>query len=420
MLATGALCYITLMQIVQLRTLRPLAHSNLLFVELATDEGLVGLGEAWFGTSATEAYLHAVAAPLLLGRDPLRIREHAALLHGYVGNRGSGAETRGRSAIDIACWDLLGKASGQPLHALFGGRCRDSAAIYNTCAGTRYVQSGTEQASSNWGLEAASRYEDLAASIEDPVGLARDLLDQGVTAMKVWPFDRFAEASNGHHISSAELEQGLEPLRRIREAVGARMDLMVELHGLWHVPSARRILLALNEIQPRWVEDPIDMDDAHGVARLARDTTVPIAGGETLTGTNGFRRLLELEALDVAIFDAGWCGGITDALAIGALAAAHGTPVAPHDCTGPVGLAVGTHLSVALPHAVAQETTRAFYHGWYADLVDTLPPIADGRIAPPPGAGHGLALHPEALERGVFETRVSGIEGAAAPLEAVS
>ncbi len=410
------------MQIAHLRTLRPRAHPNLLFVELATDEGLVGLGEAWFGASATEAYLHAVAAPLLLGSDPLRITENAACLRGYVGNRGSGAETRGRSAIDIACWDLLGKASGQPLHALFGGRCRDSAAIYNTCAGTRYVQSGTEQVSSNWGLDAASgdaaRYEDLAASIEDPAALARDLLDQGVTAMKVWPFDRFAEASNGHHISNAELEQGLEPLRRIREAVGDRMDLMVELHGLWHAPSARRILLALNEIQPRWVEDPIDMDDADGVARLARDTTVPIAGGETLTGTNGFRRLLELQALDVAIFDAGWCGGITDALAIAALAAAHGAPVAPHDCTGPVGLSVGTHLSVALPHAVAQETTRAFYHGWYADLVDVLPRIADGRIAPPPGDGHGLALCPDALERGVFETRVSGLEPVAALADA--
>jgi L-alanine-DL-glutamate epimerase-like enolase superfamily enzyme len=255
----------------------------------------------------------------------------------------------------------------------------------------------------------AAAYEDLAASIEAPAALALDLLAHDITAMKVWPFDRFAEASHGHDISSAQLEQGLEPLRRIREAVGLKMDIMVELHGLWDVASARRILLALREIGPRWVEDPTDMDDADGVARLARDTLVPIAGGETLAGTNGFHRLLERRAFDVAIFDTSWCGGLSETLKIAALAEAHGVAIAPHDCTGPVGLAVGTHLSVALPHAVVQETVRAFYHGWYADLVDCLPPLIDGRIAPPPGAGHGLALRPEAIDRGDFDVLVSGV-----------
>ncbi len=397
------------MKIVELRTLRPRRNPNLLYVEVVTDQGLVGLGETFFGARAVEAYVHETAAPILLGADPLRITQHAQRLRGYVGQRSAGAESRGRSAIDIALWDLLGKVSEQPLHALLGGRARESAPIYNTCAGTRYVQGGSEQASDNWGLDAASRYEDLAASIERPEELARALLDQGVSVMKIWPFDRFAEGSGGHAISDAQLAIGLEPLRRIREAVGMEMELMIELHGLWDVPSARRILLALREIQPRWVEDPIDMDDADGVATLARDTLAPIAGGETLTGTLGFQRLLERRALDVAIFDASWCGGISEAVAIAALADAHGVGVAAHDCTGPVGLAVGAHLAVALPNAVIQETVRAFYLTWYGELVDRLPPIASGRITPPAGPGHGLALRQDAVERGDFEVAVSRV-----------
>jgi L-alanine-DL-glutamate epimerase-like enolase superfamily enzyme len=406
------------MNVTELRTLRPRTNPNLLFVEVVTDAGLVGLGETFFGAGAAEAVVHEQVAPVLLGTDARRIRQHAERLRGYVGSRGSGAETRARSAVDIALWDLLGQASGQPLHVLLGGPCRDRVQIYNTCAGTRYVQTSSEQSSTNWGLDAddetPEQLEDLTASIEAPEQLARDLLAQGITAMKIWPFDRFAERSNGHHISPAELEQGLDPVRRIRAAVGAEMDVMVELHGLWSVAPARRILRGLRELAPRWVEDPIDMDDAEGLAQLALEG-VPLAGGETLTGTNAFRRVFERRALDIAIVDLGWCGGLTEALTIAGLAEAYGVELAPHDCTGPVGLAVGTHLSMALPNITIQEGVRAFYRSWYGELVDRLPEVADGHIAAPEGPGLGLALRADAVERGDFKVRVSR-EGVAEPI----
>jgi galactonate dehydratase len=177
------------------------------------------------------------------------------------------------------------------------------------------------------------------------------------------------------------------------------MDIMVELHGLWDVPMAKKIVRALEPLAPRWVEDPVRSDDADGLAAVAAASSVPIAAGETLAGLRAFRRLAERRAVDVVIFDPTWCGGIGEARKIAAIAEAYELPVASHDCTGPVGLGVGAHLSVALPNALVQETVRAVYSDWYAELAETLPPVAGGRIAPAPGPGHGVALRPELRER---------------------
>jgi galactonate dehydratase len=383
-------------------TLRLAEFPNLLWVEVGTADGLVGLGETFYGAAAVEAYVHETAAPALLGGDPFAIEAHAAALRTYVGAGSAGAESRGRSAVDIALWDLWGKATEQPLHRLLGGRVRDTALIYNTCAGYRYVRRLPDQRVENWGLPAGERagpYEDLDGFLHHAERVAESLLDMGIGAMKIWPFDPYAEASRGTWIGTEDLERGLEPLRRIRAAVGSRMDVMVELHGLWDVPTAKRIVRALEPLAPRWVEDPVRSDDADGLAAVAAASTVPIAAGETLAGLPAFRRLAERRAADVVIFDPTWCGGIGEARKIAAIAEAYGLPVAAHDCTGPVGLAVGTHLSVALANAVAQETVRAFYFDWYMELAATLPPIERGRIAPAPGPGHGVALRPELRTR---------------------
>ena len=401
------------MTIARIDTLRLAEFPNLLWVEVVTDEGVVGLGETFYGAAAVEAYVHETAAPVLLGADPLAIEAHAAALRTYVGYGSAGAESRGRSAIDIALWDLWGKATGQPLYQLLGGRVRETAPIYNTCAGYRYVRRLPDQRVDNWGLPEdapAGPYEDLDGFLHHADRVAESLLEEGVSAMKIWPFDPYAEASNGTWIGPEDLERGLEPLRRVRAAVGTRMDVMVELHGLWDVPMAKRIVRALEPLAPRWVEDPVRSDDVDALAAVAGASRVPIAAGETLAGLRAFRRLAERRAADVVIFDPTWCGGIAEARKIAAVAEAYGLPVAAHDCTGPIGLAVGAHLSIALPNAVAQETVRAFYSDWYAELAVTLPPIADGQIAPAPGPGHGVALRPELRERADAHVRTSRVE----------
>src|SRR6266542_519251 len=269
------------MKLTALQTIQLAEFPNILFVRLHTDQGLVGLGETFFGAAEVATYLHEAAAPRLLGQDPGRIEALRYVLKSYVGTKGTGVENRAHSALDIALWDLLGKATGQPVYALLGGAFRDSVRAYNTCAGYRYVRTATGQLRENWGLPSeraagatttdtttreasiAGPYEDLEAWLTGANGgagaLARSLLDQGITGMKMWPFDEYAYATNGTNITAAELEKALRPFQEVRAAVGGAMDLMVELHGLWNLPAALKIAHAFERegIDPYWIEDPL-------------------------------------------------------------------------------------------------------------------------------------------------------------------
>ena len=185
-------------------------------------------------------------APYLLGQDPLQIDRHQGHLLGYLGFVGSSAEMRGRSAIDIALWDLWGQATRQPLHQLLGGAVRESIRVYNTCAGYRYVRSRPTQGTANFGLgETEGPYEDLDAFLNRADELAQSLLEMGITGMKIWPFDYAAEASQGQYISAADLNKALAPFEKIRRAVGTKMDVMAELHSQWNRPTAIKICRAL-------------------------------------------------------------------------------------------------------------------------------------------------------------------------------
>jgi galactonate dehydratase len=402
------------MKVVQVDTLRLDEFPNILFVQVHTDEGLTGLGETFFGARAVEAYLHETAAHYMLGRDPLRIDQHAKQLHGYLGYASSGAETRGNSAVDIALWDLFGKVTNQPVYQLLGGKSRERIRTYNTCAGYRYVRETPRQEVSNWGLsehEEEGPYEDLDAFLHHADELAEDLLSQGITGMKIWPFDPHAEESGGHYISEEDLQKALEPFRKIREAVGARMDVMVEFHSLWDLPTAQRIARSLEEFEPYWFEDPIKADDLDALAEFASSTRVPVTASETLSGRSAFRELMEKRAAEIVMLDVSWCGGIGEAKKIATMAEAHHLPVAPHDCTGPVVFTASTHLSINLPNALVQESVRAYYTGWYEELVTALPSVADGHISPPEGPGLGTELPPGLHERPDAHLRTSKLEG---------
>ncbi len=388
------------MKITALETIRNAEFPNLLWLHIHTDEGLSGLGETFFGAQAVEAYLHESVAPQLLGQDPSRIDHIARKLYGYLGFRGSGVETRGNSAIDIALWDLWGKRTAQPVYQLLGGLTREQVRVYNTCAGYRYVRQRPVQTTDNWGLDGEEGpYEDLDAFLNRADELALSLLQQGIQAMKIWPFDHAAENNGGLHISSAELRRALEPFEKIRKAVGDKMDIMVEFHSLWNLPTACRIAEAVKPFQPYWMEDPVKMDSLSVVGEYRQRTGLPVTASETLSYRTGYKDLLEAKAVDIVMPDLSWCGGISEAKKIATMAEAHQLPVAPHDCTGPVVLMASSHLSLNAPNALLQETVRAFYTGWYKEIVTTLPIIEEGYLRLEPNPGLGLELLPDFLKR---------------------
>jgi L-alanine-DL-glutamate epimerase-like enolase superfamily enzyme len=386
------------MKITGIETIRLAERPNLIWLHVETDEGLTGLGETFFGPGAVEAHLHETVAPKVIGQDPLRIDSLSADLVGYLGFRSTGAEARGNSAFDLALWDIFGKATGQPVAQLLGGFTRQSIRTYNTCAGPDYIKKATGQQSANFGL-GQSDLDDLAGFLTRADELALSLMDEGITAMKIWPFDTAAEATRGQHISAEDLRSALEPFEKIRRAVGDAMDIMVEFHSLWQLLPAIRIARALAPYGTYWHEDPIRMDSLGDLRRYAEASPAPICASETLGSRAAFRDLLETGAAGIVMLDVAWCGGLSEARKIAAMAEAWHLPVAPHDCTGPVVLTASTHLSLNAPNALIQESVRAFYRGWYRDVVTALPPVSRGEITVPPGPGLGLALLPD-LDRG--------------------
>jgi L-alanine-DL-glutamate epimerase-like enolase superfamily enzyme len=385
------------MKITAVETIQLEEFPNLIWLHLHTDDGIVGLGESFFGTDMTAAYLHGTAAPLLIGRNPLEIDRISHTLRGhYLGFAGPGAEMRGASAVDIALWDIFGQSVGHPIHQMLGGLSRETIRIYNTCAGYRYVRSSKGQLTDNFGLASqAGPYEDLDAFLNRADELAHSLLEQGITAMKIWPFDYAAEATNGCYLGAENLARAIAPFEKIRRAVGNRMDVMLEMHSLWNLTGAKQVFRAVEPFDPFWFEDPVKMNNLDAVAELAQFTRVPITASETLATRFAFRELMAKKAAGVVMLDLAWCGGLSEAKKIATMAEAHHLPVAPHDCTGPVTLIASIHLSMNCPNALIQETVRAYYTGWYKELVTDLPRIERGHVHPMTKPGLGTRLLPD-------------------------
>jgi galactonate dehydratase len=396
------------MKITALETIRLEEFGNLIWVRLHTDEGIVGLGETFMGAKAVEAYLHESIAPKLIGEDPLAIERINTKLQNYLGWRSAGVETRGNSAVDIALWDIFGKAHGKPVHDMLGGKSRDSIRVYNTCAGYRYIRDANAQKVANWHVgEQGGPYEDLEGFLYRADELAHSLLEQGITGMKIWPFDIAAERSGGWDISPQELNTALEPFRKIRKAVGDRMDIMVEFHSLWSLPMAKKLAERLAEFDTYWHEDPFRLDTVGDLKDYAPHSKAWVCASETLNGVHAFREYLQTGVAGVAMLDLSWCGGITEARKIAGLAEAWSVPIAPHDCTGPVVYMASCHLSLHARNALIQESVRAFYTGWYTELVTALPMVKNGEVTLTEAPGLGLELLPGIEKRADAVVRVS-------------
>ncbi len=395
------------MKIVAVDTIQLPHLPNLVWVEVRTDDGLVGLGETCKSADAVASHVHQIAAPYLLGKDPLQIERHNAFLTSPIcGFSSTSAEIRAASAIDIALWDLFGKAHAMPVWQALGGRSHDRVRVYNTCASNDYNAYATwrRELGGEESPRLRDRYDDLTAWNHHAGELAQDLLAEGYTAMKIWPFDRFATSGGNTFLAACDLRKGMEPFEKIRAAVGDRIEIMCEMHSLWTLPPAIAIGRAMRDIAPFWMEDPIRMDDPASLRCFRESTGLPVIGSETLAARSAFRGLLEAQAVDYVMFDVGWCGGLTESRKIAAMADAYKRPVAAHDCVGPVVLMASIHLAFHATNTLVQEVVRAFLHGFYRDLVTVLPVVDHGYLSPPVGHGLGTELLPDL--RGHREARV--------------
>ncbi|MCC6854559.1 MAG: mandelate racemase/muconate lactonizing enzyme family protein [Microbacteriaceae bacterium] len=384
------------MKITSVETIQLTDLPYLVFVRIGTDEGITGTSDTYYTADAVRGFVHQDAAPILLGADPFRTEAIWDQLHTHHMARwgGIGMEMRALSAIDVALWDIRAQALGVPVYQLLGGLVHDTIQTYNTCAGPMYGLAGFNRAG-----EGKSDLDDLWAQNNEPARLAEELLAQGIQAMKIWPFDRFAPASGGKRVTAAEIREGLRPFREIRAAVGDDIDIMLEGHGYWNLTSAQQIAAAVEEFSPAWLEDMIIPNDIDALLELKNSTTTPIVASEMLTTRNQFRPLLERRAADIVMIDPTWAGGITESKKIIALAETYGRPVTMHDCTGPFTMLAGIHLAVSAPNAIFQESLRAYLATWYPGLTTIDLRIEKGRIHPPTEPGIGAALRADVLDR---------------------
>ncbi|MFV0358231.1 mandelate racemase/muconate lactonizing enzyme family protein [Tropicimonas sp.] len=407
------------MKITGVETIQIEEFSNLVWVRIHTDQGLIGLGETFRNPAAVVAYLHETCAPFLIGKDPAeRTALYEAIRHN-VGNHFQGfptrsVEMRGNSAVDIALWDLFGQMFGQSITTLMGGRVHEGVRIYNTCANAAYnnrqragynsqIYSRDDPAPKN-----ISRNEDLLMQVFEPARLARELVDEGITAMKIWPFDIYARRNRGQRIGPAELKKALWVLEQIRDEVDDAMEIMIEYHGLWQLPAAIEIARAAEEYGIFWHEDPVALEHFDDLAAFHRSSTSRLAGSESHGTQTWYREMFGRGAIDVANFDMTWIGGLTEGQRISHMALAHDRTIAPHDCTGPVTLLANLQLMAASPNTLIAETVRSHLEGFYREVVTEMPVVKDGHISAPAGPGIGSALNPDVLRRSDLLRKATG------------
>ena len=373
--------------IVAVDTIRWELQPNLIWVRLHTSTGLSGLGETYYLPGAVEQVVHDLAAGLLIGQGAADITRAWSTLFSCANFFGyAGAEMRAFSAIDVAMWDVLGRAAGLPCFQLLGGKYRDAMPVYNTCVD-------------------AGAHDDWRRAVEEPGALARELAGLGYLGMKVWPWDRFAPQLTaksatgpagwsamgpvGTYLSRQDLATGLKMLEDARDAAGFDLELLVEGHGRWDINMALRVARAVEPLEVLWMEDICQPDSAEDLARLVRESRVPQAVSERLISRFRFREVLDAKAAHVVLVDVAWAGGLSEARRIAEMAEAHHLPFAPHDCTGPVTALANLHLASASPNCIALEVVRGFIDGYYREVLDEPFAVEGGKIHAPSRPGLG-------------------------------
>ena len=338
---------------------------NWVFVLVSTDEGITGLGEGSANGFAKtiEAAIHELK-PLLIGEDPTRIEWLNRRLIRDVYTDGGQVHRSAVAAIDIACWDILGKSLGVPVWQLMGGQTRDRVRAY---ANGWYRTDRTPEA--------------VAVEAAKVVGM-------GFTALKIDPF-----GSAWRVMDRSDLALSIDIVAAIRDTVGPTVDILVEGHSRFTVDEAVQIAQRLEPMEPMWFEEPVRHDRVTAVAEVARRSPVPIATGESFHTLGEFAELAAAGGVAFWQPEAAHLGGLSPLRAVSSLAEAHDTVVAPHQAGGPVATAVCLTLAGCTNNHVIQEFFDPFNEPWAQSLVDWAPQLdSDGCLPIPTRPGIGLEL----------------------------
>jgi galactonate dehydratase len=351
-------------------------------VELVTDEGIAGIGEAaiayGLGGTAAAGMIKDLAERMIVGRDPARIESLWSEMydHSFWAKGGGAIVFAGISAIEQALWDIKGKALGVPVYELLGGRMRDEVRVY-----------------ANGWYGAARTPAQFAQAAEWP-------LRDGYRALKCYPL-AVPDENGLRHVGARMVDRdfavlAFEKIKALRAAVGADVELMLDLSGGLTTLETIRLCRRFEELDIAWIEEPADPFDVGALSRIAAQVEIPIAVGERIYTRHGFRKVFEPQAVDIVQPDVGNTGGIMEVKKIAAMAEAYNMRVAPHNCGSSLSTAASLQVSACIANFMTLEIYPYFpERPGYVQLLEDPPEarIKDGLLAVPavPGIGATLA-----------------------------
>jgi galactonate dehydratase len=337
---------------------------NWLFTRVQTDEGLYGVGEgSLLGFAKTvESAIHELE-PLVLGIHPMQIESLCQRLTRDVYTDGGQVHMSAVAAIEIACWDIVGKAVNQPIYNLWGGRCHERLRAYANgwYRGPRTPESFAQKAES--------------------------VIDRGYTALKLDPF-----GSAWRTLTPYEMDYSIDIVRAVRSAVGPTVDVLIEGHSRFNVSTAVQVAKALEPFRPAWFEEPVAHQNIEAIAEVARRSPVPIATGESFTSKQQFAELLKHDVISIFQPEPLNLGGLFATRKIADAVDSHYGVVAPHSAQGPVCSAACVQLNASLLNFFVQEFFDEFNEPWEAEIVDFPVKVIDGYINVPSRPGLGIDL----------------------------
>ncbi|MGB3387449.1 MAG: mandelate racemase/muconate lactonizing enzyme family protein [Pseudaminobacter sp.] len=356
-----------------------------IFVRLTTDANVVGYGEAYsaaFDPHLTAKMIEDIAARYLVGQDPHDIETFFRRAYSSGFSQRPDPSVMGCvSALEIACWDIIGKEAGKPIYKLLGGQVHEVLRSYTYL----YPQIGSAVPA-----EADNPDRNVYNDPDLAAGCALSYVEQGFTAVKLDPAGPYT-AFDGHQPRLADIDLSARMLKAIREAVGNRADILFGTHGQFTASGALRMARAIEPYDPLWFEEPVPPDMPEVMAQVARGTSIPIATGERLTTKWEFARIIENRAASILQPDLGRSGGILETKKIAAMAEAWHIQIAPHCYCGPIVGAANIQLAVTLPNFLILESLKQ-WDGFHGMLLKKKIEWQDGNVIPSAEPGLGVEL----------------------------
>ncbi|MCB1385043.1 MAG: mandelate racemase/muconate lactonizing enzyme family protein [Nitratireductor sp.] len=363
-----------------------------IFVKLVTNDGIHGYGECYaatFDPHLTAKMIEDVAARYFLGRDPHDIDVFFRNCYSAGFSQRPDVSMMGcYSALEIACWDIIGKAAGQPIHKLIGGQVHETLRSYTYL----YPQTGSVYPDEADGKDARNVYNDPDMAAE----AALACVEQGFDAIKFDPAGPYT-IYDGHQPRLVDIELSAAMCKAVREAVGTRADILFGTHGQFTVSGAKRLARAIEPYDPLWFEEPVPPDSPEVMAEVARYTSIPVATGERLTTRSEFARVIENRAASILQPDSGRSGGILETRRIAAMAEPYHIQIAPHCYCGPIVGAANAQIAAACPNFLILESIKT-WDGFHGQLLHKKIEWQDGHVIPSKEPGLGVELNEDVCE----------------------